>query len=67
MWSALLGILSGGLALINKLLPSWEWKGGQAAAQRDQMEETLETIKKMDDVPMADERDTVDRLRNGKF
>ncbi len=33
MWSAILGVLSGGLKLINKLLPSWEWKGGEAAAE----------------------------------
>ena len=32
---AIFKILSSGLSIINKLLPSWEWKGGQAAAQRD--------------------------------
>ncbi len=35
MISAIFKILSSGLSVINKLLPSWEWKGGQAAAQRD--------------------------------
>ena len=35
MWTAIVSILSSGLSVLNKLLPSWEWKGGQAAAERD--------------------------------
>ena len=53
MWGAILGILSGGLRLLNKLLPSWEWKGGQAAANarhakeaRDVSEKQLEIASK---------------------
>jgi len=35
MIGAIFKILSSGLTLLNKLLPSWEWKGGRASAQRD--------------------------------
>ncbi len=67
MWGAILGILSGGLRLLNKLIPSWEWKGGQAASDARHAKETEDARERMDAVPAPSERDTVDRLRRGKF
>ena len=67
MWGSILGIFSAGLKLIGKLTPSWEWKGGRAAAERDQHEETSDAQKRMDAVDAPDEQSTVDSLRRGKF
>ena len=35
MIAAAVKALSAVLSIVNKLLPSWEWRGGQAAAERD--------------------------------
>ncbi len=67
MWGAILGILSGGLALLNKLLPSREWTGGQAASDARHAKETEDAKARMDAVPAPSERDIRDRLRRGKF
>ena len=63
MFGSILGILSGGLRIVNKLLPSWEWKGGQAAERARQSKEAADDRAEMDAVPAPSERDVVDRLR----
>ena len=67
MFATIFGFLSNGLAVLNKLLPSWEWKGGRAAAERDQMKEAADDRAKIDAVPAPSERDVVERLRKQGF
>ncbi len=67
MIGAIFRFLSSGLSVLNKLLPSWEWKGGEAAAERDQSERTADAQDRMDAVPAPTERDTSKRLRKGRF
>jgi hypothetical protein len=50
MWTAILGILSKGLAVVNKLLPSWEWKGGQASAEAKAAKETVDVLEEQLDI-----------------
>ena len=61
MISAIFKMLSSGLSIINKLLPSWEWKGGQAAAQRDAAEKGLEHAR-----TAAEIRDNLDQLTDAE-
>ncbi len=67
MIGAIFRFLSSGLSVLNKLLPSWEWKGGQAAAERDQAERTADAQARMDAVAPVSERDVVERLRRKGF
>ncbi len=67
MIDAIFRFLSSGLSVLNKLLPSWEWKGGEAAADARHAKETADGKARMDAVPAPDEQSTRDRLRKGKF
>ena len=66
-FGTIMKIVSSGLSLWNKLFQSREEKAGRAMAERDQLKESADARKKMDAVPAADERDTVERLRDGNF
>ncbi len=50
MWRAILEILARGLSVINKLLPSWEWKGGQASAEARAMAKALERGRRANEI-----------------
>ena len=54
MFATIFGFLSNGLAVLNKLLPSWEWEAADDRA-------------KIDAVPAPSERDVVERLRKQGF
>ncbi len=67
MFGAIFSILSNGLAVLKKLLPSWEWKGGQASEQARQAKEVQDAQDRMDAVSAPDKRTTIERLRKRKF
>ena len=67
MWSAALVGLSRVLSIVDKLLPDWLWKGGQATERAAQAQETADARKAMADVDRPDERDTTDKLRRGRY
>lgn len=50
MWQAILQILARGLSVIDKFLPSWEWKGGQAAAEAKAAGKALERARKANEI-----------------
>jgi len=70
MWIKLiLDILLKGLAVVNKLLPSWEWKGGQAAAEAKAAKEAKDVLQKQLDIaskPNATRDELLDRMRKRK-
>ena len=46
MWGAILGILSRGLSILDKFLPSWEWKGGRAESDARHAKEARDVSEK---------------------
>jgi hypothetical protein len=69
MWTIVFGILSKGLAVLNKLLPSWEWKGGQAWADAKVAKEAkrvLEKQLKIASKPDATRDELLERMRKRK-
>ncbi len=70
MWIKLiLGFLSKGLAVVDKLLPSWEWKGGQAAAEAKAAKEAVDVLEKQLDIaakPDATRAELLERMRKRK-
>ncbi len=68
MWiKSALKVLSGALAVFHKLVPSWEWKGGQASEQAKGAKEADDARNKMAAVPSPSADDVAERLRKGKF
>jgi len=70
MWVKLvLGFLSKGLAVVDKLLPSWEWKGGQAAAEAKAAKEAISVLQKQLAIaskPNLDRAELLERMRERK-
>ncbi len=70
MWIKLiLGFLSKGLAVVDKLLPSWEWKGGQAAAEAKAAKEVADVQQKQLEIaskPDASRATLLERMRKRK-
>ncbi len=70
MWlKSALSLLSSGLAALNKLLPSWEWKGGQASAETKTAKEAnrvLEEQLKIAAKPNITRDELLERMRKRK-
>ncbi len=45
MWTSLLTIFSKGLSVLDKLMPSWEWKGGRAEVRAEVAEKELDDVR----------------------
>jgi len=67
MWIKLiLGFLSKGLTVADKLLPSWEWKGGQAAAEAKAAKELIGVLQEQLAIaskPNLDRAELLERMR----
>ncbi len=69
MWTAIFGILSKGLSVLNKLLPSWEWKGGQASAEAKAAKEANRVLQEQLEIaaePNATRAELLERMRKRK-
>lgn len=65
MFGAIVRGIAGLVKLVNKFFPSWEWKGGKATAERDQLKKDLddvETARKARE--SVRDPDNVERLRD---
>ena len=67
MWKLVLSLLTNSLTMLNKLVPSWEWKGGRAEEKSRNAEEYTKKQARIDTVSAPTERDTIDSLRRGEF
>lgn len=61
MWAALVSILARGLAIIDKLMPSWEWKGGKAAAEAKAAKKGVEDARRAAEID-----EDVDRMSDAE-
>lgn len=46
MFGAIARGVAGLVKLVNKFIPSWEWKGGKATAERDQFQKGLNDVER---------------------